>query len=412
MKHAPVVLALGSVFAILAVTLYPTGQVLPAGGWECLLCDPRATADFLANVLLFVPPGAALALMGWRTRSVLAVSMLLTGFIEVTQLLFLPGRDASVVDALANSSGGLCGAVVAGWLRARWGRGALLPRGMLLLPPLVVLLTAVLLRPAPTTIPYQIRWEESPGGLEPYGGRVERALLGGVDLPRQQVVPSSPIRQALGDGSAVALRLIAGPPAERLSHIFSLHDVRNREVLLVAADGEDLVVRYRARAAALRLDQPSHRWVGALSGVAPGGSLDLVIRHSGARICASVGGAEHCGFGPGVGRGWSFLLFAEGFPQRLVQLLDVAWLALLTMPVGALIRRDWTGVLPLLAPAVVIAAPLLGLPPLRGTEWLGLAIGLVSGIVLRQITRPSHGRRAIAAGWMEGRDRPNGALRA
>lgn len=68
-----------------------------------------------ANVALFVPFGFAGAVgfsekRGWRIG---AFGLLISGCMELGQLLFLHGRFASPVDLLTNSSGAIIGAVLA-----------------------------------------------------------------------------------------------------------------------------------------------------------------------------------------------------------------------------------------------------------------------------------------------------------
>lgn len=66
--------------------------------------------EWLSNVVMFAPLGflGALALRGRRWRVPL-VGLLLSGAIETTQTLLLPGRDGSALDVLANTVGALLG---------------------------------------------------------------------------------------------------------------------------------------------------------------------------------------------------------------------------------------------------------------------------------------------------------------
>ncbi|CAN5199684.1 hypothetical protein BH11ACT3_BH11ACT3_13130 [soil metagenome] len=71
-------------------------------------------ADFVANIVFFVPVGLIAALLLSRRLWWLAIPLgvSLSICIELGQLLFLPGRDASVTDVLANSTGTVIGAVI------------------------------------------------------------------------------------------------------------------------------------------------------------------------------------------------------------------------------------------------------------------------------------------------------------
>lgn len=74
-----------------------------------------ARVEFSANVVLFVPLGLLLALLfgarWWWCAILLCVA--LSSAIELSQLAFLPERLASLGDVIANSSGGVIGALLA-----------------------------------------------------------------------------------------------------------------------------------------------------------------------------------------------------------------------------------------------------------------------------------------------------------
>lgn len=67
------------------------------------------------NVVMFVP----LSLLGstfrpgWTWRDWVGVGFLVSGLIELTQLVFLPERTASFADVVANTLGALIGALLA-----------------------------------------------------------------------------------------------------------------------------------------------------------------------------------------------------------------------------------------------------------------------------------------------------------
>jgi VanZ family protein len=80
---------------------------------------PRYTRyDIVINVIAYLPFGVAVAMIGARTRALvrigraLAVGALLSLCMESAQM-FVPSRDASVIDLLSNSAGASLGGVVA-----------------------------------------------------------------------------------------------------------------------------------------------------------------------------------------------------------------------------------------------------------------------------------------------------------
>jgi glycopeptide antibiotics resistance protein len=70
-----------------------------------------------ANVALFVPLGSvsALAFPDKRWWQVVAFGLLISGCMELGQLLFLHNRFASPLDLMTNTSGAVIGALLAGW---------------------------------------------------------------------------------------------------------------------------------------------------------------------------------------------------------------------------------------------------------------------------------------------------------
>jgi glycopeptide antibiotics resistance protein len=75
--------------------------------------------EFAANILFFVPlgflGGLALSRRFWWLAAVLG--FLLSCSVELAQATFLPGRVASARDVLANTTGAVIGAVLAGVVR-------------------------------------------------------------------------------------------------------------------------------------------------------------------------------------------------------------------------------------------------------------------------------------------------------
>src|SRR4051812_50197584 len=69
--------------------------------------------DVLLNILLFVPYGFGLRLSGLSRLRTMLIIMATTSTIELTQYLFLPGRDASLSDLFTNTAGGALGLLLA-----------------------------------------------------------------------------------------------------------------------------------------------------------------------------------------------------------------------------------------------------------------------------------------------------------
>ena len=73
-----------------------------------------AVIESASNVVMFVPIGALIAILArpslWWVSGVLG--LLVSSCIEISQLLFLPQRYASLADVAANTSGALVGGAI------------------------------------------------------------------------------------------------------------------------------------------------------------------------------------------------------------------------------------------------------------------------------------------------------------
>src|SRR5436309_3181847 len=116
---------------ILLATLWPFPGQEPEGFISCIACGAHATSDVLLNILLFAPLGAALALQPRSVTRCALTAALLSAAIELTQL-YIPGRDSSLGDVLANTLGGTLGALLTRiavlWLLPAPARAARLSR--------------------------------------------------------------------------------------------------------------------------------------------------------------------------------------------------------------------------------------------------------------------------------------------
>ena len=119
-RLGPVMALLAALTLIGLATLGSQPEPVPVPPRSERAAAPPQLADTLRNLLLFVPAGAAAALVGLRPAAVLAGGLLLSLGIEGYQL-GLPGRDPSLRDVAANGAGALLGALLLGhasaWLR-------------------------------------------------------------------------------------------------------------------------------------------------------------------------------------------------------------------------------------------------------------------------------------------------------
>ncbi len=108
---------LSSIAGITALTLNPKHeesdvQLIPFRDIVNALASPVDKTQLLAaaaNVLLFMPFGAALNMRGLSLRRTALVGVALTACVEGAQLLFVSGRTASIDDLLFNTLGTILG---------------------------------------------------------------------------------------------------------------------------------------------------------------------------------------------------------------------------------------------------------------------------------------------------------------
>jgi hypothetical protein len=387
--------------AIVTVTLLPLGTPQPMVWSHCVLCGERGLADAIVNALLFLPLGTALALTGMRARHIVLRGALLSGGIELAQML-LPGRDPSPGDVLFNTIGIAMGAglVAAAPRIARLtaGRAAMWSIVAGVLAAAAVGLTGWLLRPEwPATV-YFGQWTPDLTYLEWYRGTVISAHLGDLPVRSRKIDDTDRARALLARGAPIRVVALAGPAPERLAPLFSVYDDRRIEILLVGPDRDALVYRYRARSLALRLDQPDLRFPGALRDVPPGDTLRVAVMPDPARPaawCLSANRERRCGLGFTAGRGWAVLYYVEWFPEWLKTALDWLWLAAMFFPLGALLRRRWmTAVGMPVAAAALLLAPGALLPtpvPEYAAAVTGVGLGVLAARALARRTRSAAG---------------------
>lgn len=187
-----------ALLGIAALTLVPApGSVgaIRATPWWCVRCGAAGSADLFQNLLLFLPVGFALGRrrVGRNRAAIFLLSLPL--LIELSQALWITGRDATLGDVLSNASGGMLG----WWLGSRarllsfdmrhgW-RGAALLFGLFVAQ---LFATASLVRPSldgPT--PWQLRVSPQVVGKPVYHGTVMmlgqngRAILTASDAKSQ-----------------------------------------------------------------------------------------------------------------------------------------------------------------------------------------------------------------------------------
>lgn len=376
-----------------AVTLVPVAALTLSPGDEgsvvasflvCVLCGEEAGANLVRNVVLFIPLGAALAvLLGPGRRAVLVV-LAVTATVETLQF-HIPGRNPMLADVATNFTGGAVSVWVVraapGWLRPSSARGGRLSLVVAAGAAGVMLATAGLFTVDLPRTQYWGQWTPDLAHLERYEGTVLSAAIGGIPAPSRRLDDSARARAALLGGEPVRVEALAGRHPPGVAPIFSVYDEARREVLLLGATGEDLVARVRYRADRFRFERPDLRIPGAFRDVAPGDTIHLELRVAGGSSCLTLDGRTECGMGPRLERGWALLLFPERAPRWFHRLLDFGWMLGLMVPLAFFARGH---ALSLVGGVFLLGVGLSGwwiaaLAPPTGLGVLGMASGLALG---------------------------------
>ena len=391
-RIALVALAVGG---ILAATTFPTPAADLGRIGLCLVCGERGVADALLNLLLFAPLGALLWIAGWRAGRIVGGAALLSAAIELAQLLVVAGRDPNIGDVLFNTLGAAAGAGLvassARWIAPTPARAAALAWTWTALIIASVAATGWLLDPAMSHADYHGAWTPRLGHLAAYDGRVLEAALGSMPLRSTLMEDSDAARSALLSGGRIHVRAIAGSAPSRVAPIIMVNDEHQHEMMLLGVDRDDLVLRYRTRSTALRLDQPDVRAVGMMRGTTP--EMPLVLeawRDEAGTNCLRRNDALRCGLGFSPGSAWTILMYGEHFPNWLTRALDITWIAALFLPLGFWIRMapraGWSlvpaGLALLLAPAFT------GLLATPAPQLAAACLALLGGALIAGVVRP------------------------
>ncbi|MFQ5528723.1 MAG: VanZ family protein [Gemmatimonadota bacterium] len=314
---------------VLLVTLFPrfgTTEDVPV---LCLFCGSEGAADFVLNVLLFLPVGFLACRFLPKPLQAAAGAVLLTVGIEATQFL-IPGRSPTVGDLVANSLGGFAGIGLATFLTRR-PDSKRRPAVVALIPSLLVALslpiTVYLLEPETPTAVYYGQWTAELGHLATYPGTLHGAHVGEVPLPGHRLGPEAVAAiRAMAAGAPLRVDYTAATSPSGLAPIFSVFDRQQAELLLIGVDHDAIVVRMRRRASKLGFRAPPLTYAGFHS--ASGTRATLSVRREDGDVCLYDAGSTSCRRLATPGRSWSLLLGAT--PGMLpAGLLDAGWLAML-----------------------------------------------------------------------------------
>lgn len=307
----------------------------------CVLCGTAGAADFLANILLFLPLGLAAGLLGQGPWGATALALSTSLAVESLQLLGIAGRDPALGDLLANGLGGLVGQRLGAFgpvllfpsRRLAWR----LVLGVGLAEAAVLGVVSWGLQPRLPLGPWFGQWAEygpEPGWLL---GRVEAASLGGGELSHGLLADTEGRRRDLQDRPIrLATRVRPTQQTERELQIVAVGNPEER-FLSLRASGEDLRFQAPMRSQTLRLRTPVFRLGGGfrveadrplvLEGTWTSGTVE--IRSRPGQGPAKAGHASL-----GWWDGWMLLYPWDVRLGRSLDLLRLAWVLGLVAPLG------------------------------------------------------------------------------
>jgi VanZ family protein len=219
-------------------------------------------SDVVLNVLLFIPLGAGLVMLGLRPLAAVVTGALVSSGIEVAQYWWIEGRFASVADVGANVAGALLGVLmVVHWhRRARWWPKVAPAVAVLVV--LVWLLGAQVVRPAiPGPAEWVVEWGHAADRLHPFGGKLVEASLQGVPLSPGRVMNQPALRALLSasDTTSLSATIVTGPASPEAQQLLEIKvGEGNEPFMILRQEGQTLRAYQRLELIWVGLSSP---WV-------------------------------------------------------------------------------------------------------------------------------------------------------
>ena len=412
LRRTGVGLSVVSLAAIAYATLLPQSPPAQESVF-CMFCGPGGGTNAILNVFLFIPLGVGLAFSGVSARRAVPAMFLLSGCIETAQYFVIPGRYSTISDVLTNGAGGALGFTAGLYLftllRPRRRLALVFAGGWCGVWLAIQFVTAFAFLPSLPRSQYFGEIAPSLGNLELFRGTVISAHVGTINVSDGALPDSRDVRDSLMNAAAIGTRIIATSKTTGLAPIFRIVDLEQREVVLLAQNGADLVFGERTGAAVLRLQAPLFALPGILRQTI--GSTDRANRRNDLVFAATYSPREVRFTSPpegfdrripiSVSLGWTLLLpfqwFMQGTSAELA--FNALWIAFLLIPIGywgsfagqSPTDRNGTGIAwALMAVFVVffglsVAPRVFGLRMSGPLDWLAALSGIAIGAALARI---------------------------
>ncbi|MCZ8011726.1 MAG: VanZ family protein [Gemmatimonas sp.] len=420
-RQASAALLLGAVGVIAMATLVPVGgvpatRVPPA--W-CLVCGPAWLADAVANVVLFLPLGAAMYVRRRGIHAAGVVGLTVSLAVELVQWSgWLGSRSPAIADVATNTIGALVGWATMPAARAvRGSAGASARRlanawgGMVVL---VLVGTSLLLQPAvprnaaAETITRPSRFSYSPA-FGYFGGEIRAVAFNGQPIPHPGYGPLVREAMAFGDTFRLELQLRRLEPTMTRRSIVFVHAAGDSTpVLMLAQHGSRVELRQRTNAEAagfppLVLVHETGVW-------SPDEPVRIVATSSSRTMAITTlrnGRATSSQWSVTPLVGWALWQSMIGPGHGGARLVHGGWIVVLVLPLGWLVTGTRPGrpvigfdsslLWPTLLALTLLLLPVaFGNPPVRLVDWLLVIGSYGAGTLLRRdnATRQSAGQAA------------------
>ena len=418
LRRAGLVITVATLGAIALATLMPEPGVA-VGSHFCLVCGSLGGVNAVLNVFLFVPLGIGLALTGFPGKRAVIAMCALSALIETAQFFVIPGRNSTIGDVLTNTLGGALGFAIGRYafslLRPSPRIALALSMGWSAVWLAIQTIAAFGFSPAIPSSEYYGQIARRLGNFEQFRGGVVRASIADVMVPDTRFPDSRRVRELLLRGAIVTTTIVPAGPTRDIAPIVRVADARQREIVLLAQDAENLIFGVRTGAGVLRLRPPFFAVADVFPAVSPGNSglttdaLTVGARYSAREVSVNtqtVRASYDRRIPITASLGWTMLLpfqwYIEGTSTELV--LSAIWIACLLLPFGywgagmtRLSRgRDATRIrmtavpvaLVLLYVGLVVVPHVFGVTAAPPSDWLAALTGILLGGALAPRVSP------------------------
>jgi hypothetical protein len=329
---------------IARLTLYPSVGPLPSGFHRCILCGEYGLADFIDNVILFVPLGFALRLAGMRRWSAWLLTAAMAVGIETAQDWVIPGRESSLSDIISNPLGGAIGIALADMRVRLLAPSATTARRLstaaaVAITAFAAVMTWGLARAVPKTGAYWTQVGSRLPQYVPFQGSILHATIDHAPIGNGPLDSATEhaIRAALRDGTArIDIQMVPRARTERIAPLVTIYDQWHNEIVAVGCRRDRIVFRTRIHARNLRLHPVSFEVPGGcVTADTTSVTVQPLPRGTAVRF-TTVSGTRRIEttVGTGVWLAWHLLVPNDGWWSKLSTAFTILWMAGLFVPLA------------------------------------------------------------------------------